>query len=48
MHHREGGIIVPHISQQDLASLLGIYRGSLHKAFARLREVFWNRIPGTN
>lgn len=38
LHHREGGIIVPHISQQDLASLLGIHRGSLHKAFARLRE----------
>lgn len=38
LHHREGGKIIPHISQQDLASLLGIHRGSLHKAFARLRE----------
>lgn len=38
IHNRENGKIVPYLTQQDLASMLGIHRGSLHKAFTRLRE----------
>ncbi len=37
-HHKEHGKIVPHLSQQECASYLGIHRGSLHKALSRLKD----------
>ena len=37
VHHTEEGKIIPHLTQQELAAMLGIHRGSLHKALARLK-----------
>ena len=38
LYNRENDKVVPHLTSQELAALLGIHRGSLHKALARLRE----------
>ncbi len=38
LHNREGDRVVPHLTHQELASLLGIHRGSLHKALSRLKR----------
>ena len=37
IHSANEQIVVPQLSQQELASLLGIHRGSLHKALTRLK-----------
>ncbi|MDR0816458.1 MAG: helix-turn-helix domain-containing protein [Desulfovibrio sp.] len=38
LYNREGGRVVPHLTQQDLGVLLGLHRSSLHKALARLKD----------
>ncbi len=38
IYQKEGNKIVPHLSHQDCAALLGIHRGSLHKAMTRLKD----------
>lgn len=37
LYNREGQKIVPHLTQQELAALLGVHRSSLHKALFRLQ-----------
>lgn len=38
LYQKEQGKIVPYLTQLEVASLLGVHRGSLHKAFVRLRQ----------
>ncbi len=38
LHSQQNGKVVPQLSQQECASLLGIHRGSLHKALTRLKK----------
>ncbi len=38
LHNREGGIIIPLLTQQELATFMGIHRSSLHNALFRLKE----------
>lgn len=38
LYQQEGEKIVPHLTQHELAALLGVHRSSLHKALTRLKE----------
>ncbi len=38
LYNREGDKIVPYLSKQECAALLGIHRASLHKALTRLQK----------
>ena len=38
LHNRERGVVVPVLSQQEVASLLGIHRSTLHVALTRLKK----------
>ncbi len=38
IYSRDPQMVVPQLSQQELASMLGIHRGSLHKALTRLKK----------
>lgn len=38
LYNREGQKIVPRLTQQELAALLGVHRSSLHKALFRLQS----------
>lgn len=37
LFNKDGGKIVPHLSQQEFAAFLGVHRSSLHKALHRLQ-----------
>lgn len=38
LHNRVGSVIVPRLTQQELAAYLGMHRSSLHKALTRLEN----------
>ena len=38
LHNRKRGVVVPILAQQEVASLLGIHRSTLHTALSRLKK----------
>ena len=38
LYQRKGETITPHLTQHELAAMLGVHRSSLHKALTRLKE----------
>lgn len=37
-HNKVDGVIVPRLTQQEIAAFLGVHRSSLHKALVRLKD----------